>query len=147
MLKDKKKIKSDLGSCLWGEIDDAKIVECFHQEIYHQLSKKFERWEEEREKELKRLILNCRKKSQKVWHHLLMQEIRNRSALMMIPYILDIEQVCNAYRELPDPSRNANRSIKSLLNIPIENDIYRNNDIDKVFEILDTIESYITAVL
>ena len=146
-LKDKKKIKSAIGSCLWGEIDDTKIVECFHQEIYHQLSKKFERWEEEREKELKRLILNCRKRSQKVWHHLLMQEIRNKSESMMIPYILDIEQVCNAYRELPDPNRNVNRSIKSLLNIPIENDIYSNNDIGKVFEIFDSLDTYITSAL
>ena len=146
-LKDKKKIKSSLGSCLWYEIDDTKIVECFHQEIYHQLSKKYKRWEEEREKELKRLILNCRKKSQKVWHHLLMQEIRNRSESIMIPYILDIEQVCNAFREMPDPNRNVNRSINSLLNVHIENDIYRNSDIDKVFEIFDTLESYIESVL
>lgn len=146
-LKDKKKIKSALGSCIWGEINDTVIVECFHREIYHQLSKKFEQWEEEREKELKRLILNCKKKSKKVWHHLLMQEIRNKSESMTIPHILDIEQVCNAYRQLPDPNGNVNRSIKSLLNISIDNDIYRNNDIDKVFEILDTLESYIISVL
>lgn len=146
-LKDKKKIKSDLGSCLWGEIDDTKIAECFHQEIYHKLSKKFEQWEEEREKELKRLILDCRKKSQKVWHHLLMQEIRNKSESMMIPYILDIEQVCNAYRQLPDQNGNVSRSIKSLLNISIENDVYRNNDIDKCSEILNALESYIEDVL
>lgn len=146
-LKDKKKIKSSLDSCLWREIDDVKIVGCFNEEVYYKLSKKFERWEEERNRELKRLILNCRKKSQKIWHHLLMQEIRNKSESMTIPYILDIEQVCNAYRELPDPNRNVSRSIKSLLNIHIENDVYKNNDIDKAFEILDTLESYIESVL
>lgn len=146
-LKDKKKIKAVFGSCLWGEIDDTRIAECFNQEIYSQLSKKFEEWEEKRGRELKKLIVNCRKKSKKIWHHLLMQEIRNKSESMMIPYILDIEQVCNAYKELPDTNRNANRSIKSLLNIPIENDIYRNNDMDKCFEILNALESYITAVL
>lgn len=146
-LKDKKKIKSSFGSCLWGEINDTVIVECFHHEIYHQLSKKYGEWEEKREKELKKLIKNCRAKKKKTWHHLLMQEIRNKSESMMIPYILDVEQVCNAFRELPDPHRNVNRSIKSLLNITVENDVYRNNDIDKVFEIFDTLESYISTVL
>ena len=76
-----------------------------------------------------------------------MQEIRNKSESMMIPYILDIKQVCNAYRELPDPNRNMNRSIKSLLNIPIENDIYSNNDVGKVFEIFDSLDTYITSAL
>ena len=146
-LKDKKKIKSSFGSCLWGEINDTVIVECFHQEIYHQLSKKYEAWEEKREKELKKLIKNCKAKSKKTWHHLLMQEIRNKSESMMIPYILDIEQICDSFRKLPDPNRNMNRSIKLLLNITVENDVYRNNDIDKVFEIFDTLESYIAAVL
>ena len=146
-LKDKKKIKSSFGSCLWGEINDTVIVECFYQEIYNQLSKRFEKWEEKREKELKKLIKNCRTKKKKTWHHLLMQEIRNNSESMMIPYILDIEQACDSFRKLSDPNRNVNRSIRSLLNITVENDVYRNNDIDKVCEIFDTLESYIAAVL
>lgn len=146
-LKDKKKIKSSLGSCLWGEIDDTKIVECFHREIYHQLSKKFEEWERKRNTELKKLIVNCKKKSKKTWHHLLMQEIRNKSESMMMPYVLDVEQVCNAYRELPDPNGNVNRSIKAILNIPIEHDIYKDNNVDKCFEILNALKSCITMVL
>ena len=146
-LKDKKKIKSSLGSCLWGEINDTVIVECFHREIYHQLSKKFEEWERKRNTELKKLIVNCKKKSKKTWHHLLMQEIRNKSESMMMPYVLDVEQVCNAYRELPDPNGNVNRSIKAILNIPIEHDIYKDNNTDKCFEILNALESYITMVL
>lgn len=83
-LKDKKKIKSALGSCIWYEIDDTKITECFHKEINFQLLKKFEEWEDKREKELKQLITGCKNKSKKIWHHLLMQEIRNKSESMMI---------------------------------------------------------------
>ena len=62
-------------------------------------------------------------------------------------FTIDIEQICNAFRKLPDPNGHVNRSIKSLLNITVENDVYRNKDIDKVFEIFDTLESYIAAVL
>lgn len=146
-LKDKKKIKSALGSCIWYEIDDTKFAECFHREINFQLLKKYEEWEEKREKELKQLITGCKSKSRKTWHHLLMQEIRNKSESMMMPYILDIEQVCNAYRALPDPSGNVNRSIKLLMNIPIEKDLYSNNDTGKVYEILNALEAYIITVL
>lgn len=141
-LKDKKKIKSVFKSCFWKDINDKKVVEYFRKEISTQLSLKFEKWQETRNKELKRLIVYVRQKSSKVWHHLLMQEIRNKSESMMIPYILDIEQVCRAFKEMPDPNRNVNRSIKSLLNISIDNDLYKNNDINKVLEILNTLERY-----
>lgn len=146
-LKTGAKIKSTFETRLWNDLDDKKIVEHFHQEIYSHLSKKFEEWEGTRKKELKKLIVKCRKESTKVWHHLVMQEIRNKSESMMIPYVLDIEQVCNAFKELPDPNRNATRSIKSLLNISIENDIYRNNDTDKVREVFNALKSYAESIM
>lgn len=140
-LKTKDKIKSVFGSNIWKELNDEKITEYFKVQIYDYLSEKFEIWKLTREKELKKLILNCRKKSTKVWHHLLMQEIRNKSELQMIPYILDIEQVYSAFRKLPDPNRNATRAIKSIEKISVENDIYRNNDIAKIYEILNCVEN------
>ena len=141
-LKDKKKIKSAFGSCLWGELDDRKIAEYFHQEIYTQLFVRFNKWQSTRERELKKLIKDCRKESSKKWHDNVMHEIKNLEIKIGLPYILDIEQVCNAFRKLPDPYNNANRSIKSLLNIKVKADVYKNNDIDKVFEIFDSLESY-----
>lgn len=93
------------------------------------------------------MIKDCRKKSSKVWHRNLMEEIRNKSEIMMIPFILDIEQVCTALRKLPDPNRNVSRCIKSLLKINIENDVYRNNDLDKVHEILNALEGYAKSAL
>lgn len=140
-LKNRKKINSALGSCFWHELNEEKIIKYFQKYIYGELSKKFDDWKSTREKELKKLILNCRKKSPKTWHHLLMQEIRNKSEILMIPYILDIEQVCSAFLLLPDKHRNAQRSIKSLLNISIDNDLYKNNDIEKVIEILNSLKN------
>ena len=140
-LKTKDKIKSVFGSNIWNNFNDKKITEYFMEQIYYYLSEKFEKWKLTREKELKKLILCCRKKSPKIWHHLLMQEIRNKSELQMIPYILDIEQVYKAFRKLPDPNRNASRAIKSMENVSVENDIYRNNDIAKVYELLNGVEN------
>lgn len=140
-LKTKDKIKSVFGSNIWHELNDKKIAEYFMEQIYYYLSEKFEKWEQTREKELKKMILNCRKKSSKVWHHLLMQEIRNKSELQMTPYILDIEQIYSAFRKLPDPNRNASRAIKSIENISVENDIYKNNDIAKIYELLNDVKN------
>ncbi len=141
-LKNRKKILSAFGSCFWHDLNQKNIVKYFTKYIYEELSKKFDKWTLEREKELKKLILDCRTKSRNKWHHVLMQEIRNKSELEMIPYILDIQQVCNAFKKLPDPHRNAKRAIKSLLSISIENDCYKNNDLEKVFEILNTLKDY-----
>lgn len=140
-LKTKDKIKSVFGSNIWKEVNDEKITEYFRVQIYDYLSEKFEKWKLTREKELKKLILSCRKKSSKVWHHLLMQEIRNKSELQMIPYILDIEQIYSAFRTLPDPNRNASRAIKSIEKISVENDIYKNNDIAKIYELLNSVKN------
>lgn len=141
-LKDRKIIKSVFNSNFWKDLNDKKIVDYFSEEIYTQLAKKFEDWQKTRKKELKKMIVYFRKQSTKIWHHLLMQYIRNKSESLMIPYILDIEQVCDSFRELPDPNRNNSRSIKSLLNIYIENDVYKNNDINKAIEIFNALESY-----
>ncbi len=144
-LKNRKKIQSVFESSFWKDLSQEKLNEYFHQQIYEQLLKKFNTWQLTREKELKRLIVDCRTKNKNTWHHKLMQEIRNRSELEMIPYILDIEQVCSAFKKMPDPHRNAQRALKALLSISIENDIYKNNDIEKVYEILETLNNYSKA--
>lgn len=144
-LKNRKKIKSVFESSFWKDLSQEKLNEYFHQQIYENLLKKFNSWQLTREKELKRLIMDCRTKGKNTWHHKVMQEIRNKSESAMIPYILDIGQVCSAFKKLPDPHRNAQRALKALLSISIENDIYKNNDIAKVHEILETLNHYIKA--
>lgn len=146
-LKTKDKIKSVFGSNFWDDLDDNKIVRYFHQEIYSYLIRKFEEWKKTREKELKKLIVNCKEKSTKIWHHLLMQEIRNRSESMMIPYVLDIEQVGDAFKKIPTTNRNTSRALHSLLNIPVEDDVYKNNDISKVDELFTALENYAKMTL
>ena len=74
-----------------------------------------------------------------------MQEIRNNAELQNIPYILDIEQVCSAFKQMPDPNRNSGRSVKSLMHICISDDVYKNHDTDRVYEILNALYSYFPA--
>ena len=142
-LKTKQKIKSAFNSCYWKDLDNEKIAAYFHKQISEYLSGKFERWQQTRERDLLKMIPACRKKSPKLWHHILMQEIRNKSESQMIPYILDMEQIISAFRNLPDPHRNASRSIRSLLNTAVDDDIYKNNDLQKAREILDRLNGMI----
>lgn len=144
-LMNRQKIKSAFSTSYWKELDNKKIAGYYHSQIYIQLFNKFEKWLQTRNNELKRLITASRTQSKKTWHHILMQEIRNNAELQNIPYILDIEQVCSAFKQMPDPNRNSGRSVKSLMNICISDDVYKNHDIEKVYEILNTLCSYYSA--
>lgn len=144
-LKNRQKIKSAFATSYWKELDNKKIAGYYHSQIYTQLFNKFDKWLQTRNSELKKLITASRQQSKKTWHHILMQEIRNKTELQNIPYILDIEQVCSAFKQFPDPNRNSGRSVKSLINICISDDVYKNHDIEKVYEILNTLCSYYSA--
>lgn len=134
-LLNSKKVGAELGTTLWSELNDAIIVNWFINKTEKQIADKYQKWEEKKKKELVKLIKICRDKDPKKWHSLLMQEIRNRSELNGCPYILDIEQVYEAIRSIPNSSRYCSRSIKAIDKIDIENDIYKNHDIDKIHEI------------
>lgn len=144
-LKNRQKIKSVFGTSYWKELDNKKIAGYYHSQIYTQLFNKFNNWQQTRNGELKKLIAESRQQSKKTWHHILMQEIRNKTELQNIPYILDIEQVCSAFKQIPDPNRNSSRSVKSLMNICISDDVYKNHDTDRVYEILNALYSYFPA--
>lgn len=144
-LKNRQKIKSAFTTTYWKELDNKKIAGYYHSQIYIQLFNKFNKWLQTRNGELKRLITASRQQSKKAWHHILMQEIRNNAELQNIPYILDIEQVCSAFKQMPDPNRNSGRSVKSLMHICISDDVYKNHDTDRVYEILNALYSYFPA--
>lgn len=137
-LKTSRKIKSAFGSNLWRELDDEKIAEFFICQIRTQLREKYRVWLQQKQNELKRLIVYCRAKSSKTWHHLLMQEIRNRSEQIGLPFILDIEQVYDAVRSFDD--RNADRKCNAIAGIKITDDVYKNHDLNKMDEIFSGVE-------
>lgn len=146
-LKTARVIKDAFGSRHWKDLDDLKFTEYYHKQIYMELSDGLEGWQEKRQKDLKKLIKKCRKDSKRNWHHLLMETVRNKSEKNTVPYILDIEQIYDAFRLLPDPNRNANRALKPFDNIEIADDVYKKNGIRKAYEILDTVREYAEGVL
>lgn len=129
------KIASSLGSNLWSELSDTAIADYYHRYIIDTMQRRYQQWHQKRQSELIRLLRRNRREHPKDWHHLTMQHIRNQSEIAGVPYILDIEQVAEAYKQLPDKHRNRSRAIRSLLEIPIEDDLYKHQDREKVREI------------
>lgn len=131
------KIKSALGTNLWSDLNDFTITDYFGRCIVDTLHRKYAQWYTRRRCELTKLIRTMRRDHPKNWHHLTMQHIRNCSEMDGIPYILDIEQVAEAYRQLPDKNRNRTRAVRALMGIHIENDRYHHHDCEKIHEILE----------
>ena len=100
---------------------------------------RFQKWMEIRKRELVRMIKECRKNNSQRWHYDIMTIIRNRSEYAEIPFILDIEQLHEAVRMIPD--KNRSRKINSINRILLEDDdVYKNKDLEKAFEILSGIK-------
>ncbi|MGN0476069.1 MAG: hypothetical protein ACI4HM_01895 [Ruminococcus sp.] len=133
------KVKRALGSFFWHELTDECIRQYFVAYFSKNIATKYNKWLSERQKQLQTLIKQQRKQHPKTWHHQVMQTIRNLSEAEELPYILDIEQIVSALSELPDPHRNCARSIRALLSIHIENDVYKKHDCDKACEIIDAV--------
>jgi siderophore synthetase component len=134
------KIKAALGTNLWAELNDQAIASLFRKMMYEQVSKKWSKWRADRRRFLVKELIVLRKAHKNDWHHLIMQEIRNKSEKDGVPFLLDIEQVTDALKTLKDPYRNRHRAIASLNAISIQDDLYHRHDLSKVEEILSAIK-------
>ena len=137
-LKTKEKIEFSIGTNSWNKLTNKLIADYFISYTRKELSLRFQKWMEVRKKELIRLIKECRKNNSQGWHHDLLTDIRNRREDAEIAYILDIEQVREAIKMIPD--KNRSRKIRSLERLLTNDDVYKNKDLEKAFEILSGIE-------
>lgn len=142
-LKNRQKVSAELGTNHWFEMNDQMIVDFYTSHINSHYKKNYDKWLHRRNIDLKRLITSCRSSSSKTWHYDLLEEIRNREAINKIPFILDVEQIYTAFRQLPNENRNFERSLTALKNAQqrIENNIFLNHDLDKVTEIFAGIDT------
>ena len=130
-----RKVKNAFKGNDWRKLSDEKISQYMCTYISNKMVKKYEEWYMKREKELMELIQKTRAKHKTRWQGVLRQQIFNESETLLVPYILDIEQVCQAMKRLPDPNKNCARACASMRKKKVENDLYLNNDCGKVMEI------------
>lgn len=138
-LKTPQKIKGVFKTNEWDRLTDKMVADYFLSYSRKQMTYRMQKWHEQRRKDLARLVKECREKSSRSWHWMLMKEVRNRSESSGIPYILDIGQVFEAMRTIPD--KNRSRKIKTLSKTLVENDVYNSQNLDKAREILNGIET------
>lgn len=131
-----RKVKSAFGGNDWRKLSDEKISQYMCRYMTDKMASKYEEWYMRQERKLKKLIKETRATYKTRWRGKLMEQVRNESEHLGVPYILDIEQVCQALRKLPDPHGNCARACKSLRKNKVKNDLYHNNDCGKVREIL-----------
>lgn len=143
-LKNGKKVSGAFGSRLWSDLDDGVIARYFHSQIHGVLKKKYMEWLDARKRELKKMIPTLRSRSPKKWHGDLMENVRNRSEKERVPYILDIGQVKSAFRSLPDKNNNSSRALKPFDRPNVTDDVYKNHDKKKAWEILNSLETSFT---
>lgn len=137
-LKTGDKVKTALKTTSWKELNDNIFADYYITQI-RKLEKRFDKWQQQRNKDLLLLIKECRLKSSKNWHHFLIEELQAKEIEDEVAYVLDIEQIYKAVKSIKE-DRNAIRKCKSIANLSTKIDIYKNNDIDKVKEIFNAIE-------
>lgn len=135
------KIRSALGSDLWKDLDDMVIADYYCNTIRQWYIKHFACWKLECIRKLKKEIRSARSQSIKNWHHILIHKLKNTEIRLQKPYILDIEQLFDAIREMPGRSSNCSHRIQIIKRTRCEKDVFWNHDLQKVQEIMDGIAS------
>ena len=131
------KVIEAFGDNCWSALSDEIITEYMCWYMSENMGAKYLKWHDEQEKKLIRMIVRKRRQHKSRWQDMLMLRVRNESERLGVPYILDVEQVCDALRKMPDPHGNRARTCKSLCKKKVDNDLYHNNDRAKAWEIMD----------
>ena len=130
------KVEDVFGHNLWEKLDDGAVSEYMCRYITAHITEQYLEWCVQREEELVEMIIDKKERHKTKWQEAVIAQIRNKSEDKCIPYILDLEQVCDALYRLPDPHHNRSKVRNSLLSKKVDNDLYHNNDRAKVWEIL-----------
>lgn len=125
----------------WSYLTDSMIRICYHKLFQDLIVLPFIRWKNDTHDMLIQKLKRMIKKDNwpRKWAQILMDEIRDRDLHSTKPLLLDAEQVYDAIKCLPDPSRNNGKKISILQRNQcriIEN-TYLNQDLLKVREIFE----------
>ena len=131
-----KKVQNALGHNDWRKLDDKIISECMCRYIAENMETAYRKWHAEREEELIEMIEDKRARHKTRWQEKLRAQVFNETESLRVPYILDVGQVCEAMRRLPDPHDNIARACDAIQQGVADNDLYLNNDRAKVEEII-----------
>ena len=123
----------------WNALTDTAIRVCYHELFESLIVCSFKRWKNLSQKMLVQELRQLQGKNgwPRKWAQLFMNRIRDKDLQSSKPLMLDIEQVYDAMRCLPDPSRNISKKILLLQRNEqaICDSTYLNQDLLKVDEL------------
>lgn len=135
ILKKSQKIKEAFKSTLVSDLTDAKLNEFYYSQFIRLFEKPYRKWQIENGKQLKELITFHKAKSKHYWKSNLLRECSNKEQIDQIPLLLDVKDLLLQVKVL-DQNGHYTRVEKGILEQCNYNNVYLQNDADKVEEII-----------
>lgn len=138
VLKKPQKIREVFNSALAADLSDKKINEFYYEQFIKLFEKPYQKWEIENGKQLMEMIICHKRKSKRYWKSNLLRECANREQIDQIPVLLDVKHLLIQVKAL-DKDGHYKRVENGILKQCNYNDIYLQDDSDKIKEILDRV--------
>ena len=129
------KVKSVFKSNRVWDLTDKKINDFYWKEFKRLIINPYRRWQKDRGKELRKLIITHKERSIKLWKSNLLAECSNREQLDQVPWLLDVDDLLVQVKALEEGTH-YNRVKKGIIKACKSNDVYLRNDASKMEEII-----------
>lgn len=124
-------------------LTDEAIARYFMRQFSQKFNLIYERWMKKNQRELRRLITECKKNAPIHWQTNFLESCRNCEQCNNLPLLLDIDHLFLLIRAEKDKNRNTSRTIKEFRNKMKrrENDCFSKKDAKKVEEIFRAVKN------
>lgn len=140
-LKNGKKIRDAWGTDKWNDLDMKQVFDYFYLILYKKTLKHDRMNVQKKQKEMIAIIKKNQKKYPTCWPMQVVNQVRNIEQDTKIPYILDIEELCNAIEHAcGKKDKNVSRKRNYPITHQVENDVFFQHDRDKLDEIFTKID-------
>ena len=140
VLKTAQKIKEVFGSNSLCNLSDEIVNEYYIHQFRKLFENKYQKWKKDNGKQLRQKILEHKKENPIYWQRTLLNELRNYEQTKQIPILLEISDLLVQVKSL-DTTGHYKRIEKSILNKCHDDDVYLQNDAQKITEIISKVEN------
>lgn len=125
-----------------NDIHDKDIAECYKTQFEKRIVKPYTKWRKENSKNLKHLIEECKKENPMHWQSVCINKCKSYELQSGVPMLLDKEDLFKILKTMNDPHRNRSHVISSLKRkfMLEDNDMFNQNDIQKIQEIFEKVK-------
>lgn len=140
VLKTAQKIREVFGSNSLSNLSDTIVNEYYIRQFRKLFGNKYQKWKKDNGKYLRQKILEHKRQNPSHWQRTLLNELRNHEQTNQIPILLDINDLLVQVKLL-DTTGHYKRVEKSILKKCRTDDVYLQNDAQKINEIISKVEN------